>query len=66
MQAEDKGFEGRAMTYREFNFRFLWAAQCFIPKVALALIRECREDIKFFGLEYAQLKWAKFVDKEPI
>jgi len=48
-------------TKQEFNIRFLLATQCYMPKVALALIRECREDIELFGLEYAQKKWAKFI-----
>lgn len=48
------------MTKKEFNIRFLLATQCYMPKVALQLIRECREDIEIFGLEYAQEKWAKF------
>lgn len=52
---------GRTMTKKEFNIRFLLAAQHYIYKVARALIRECREDIEIFGLEYAQRKWAKFV-----
>lgn len=46
---------------KEFNTRFLLATQCFMPKLARQLIRECREDIEIFGLEYAQQKWAKFV-----
>ena len=46
-----------------FNLRFLLATQCYMPKVAQHLIRECREDIKIFGLEFAQKKWAKFVNK---
>ncbi len=49
------------MTKQEFNIRFLLATQCYMPKVARALIRECRDDIELFGLEYAQKKWAKFV-----
>jgi hypothetical protein len=49
------------LSKQEFNIRFLLVAQCYVPKVALALIRECREDIKLFGLEYAQQKWVKFV-----
>jgi len=52
---------GRAMTMQEFSLRFLLAAQPYMLKVARALIRECREDIGIFGLEYAQRKWAKFV-----
>ncbi|MBA7592799.1 hypothetical protein ES708_34993 [subsurface metagenome] len=46
---------------KEFNTRFLLATQPYMPKVALARLRECREDIKMFGWEYAQRKWAKFV-----
>lgn len=49
------------LTKKEFNARFLLATQPYMPKVALALIRECREDIGVFGQEYAQRKWAKFV-----
>ena len=49
------------LTKKEFSLRFLLAAQCFMPKVARELIRECRDDITIFGLEYAQEKWAKFV-----
>lgn len=47
---------------KEFNARFLLATQPYMPKVGLALIGECREDIKMFGWEYAQHKWAKFVE----
>ena len=49
------------MTKKEFNLRFLLATQPYMPKVALGLVGECREDIEIFGLEYAQKKWAKFV-----
>ncbi len=35
-------------------------------KITLALIRECREDIKLFGLEYAQEKWAKFAAPDKL
>lgn len=49
------------LSKQEFNIRFLLAAQCYMSKVALDLIRECREDIKHFGLEYTQQKWAKFI-----
>lgn len=51
----------RAMTKQEFSFRFLLAAQHYMLKVARTLIRECREDIEIFGLEFAQRKWARFV-----
>ena len=34
------------------------------PKVAKALLRECRDDIEIFGLEFAQKKWAKFVARK--
>ncbi|GAH42388.1 unnamed protein product [marine sediment metagenome] len=47
---------GRAMTMQEFNIRFLLAARCYMLKVARTLIRECREDIEIFGLEFAQQK----------
>ena len=50
------------LSKQEFNTRFLLATQPYIPKVALALIRECREDIELFGLEYAQRKWARFTE----
>lgn len=49
------------LSKEEFNIRFLLTTQPYIPKVALALLRECREDIELFGLEYAQKKWAKFI-----
>lgn len=48
--------------FQEFNLRFLLATQPCMPRVALALIRECREDIEIFGLKYAKRKWAKFVE----
>lgn len=48
---------------REFNIRFLLAAQCYSPKLARQLIRDCREDIKKFGWAHAQEKWARFVEK---
>lgn len=51
------------LTKKEFSLRFLLAAQHYMLKVARALIRECREDIELFGLEYAQQKWAKFINK---
>lgn len=54
----------KSLKLREFSIRFLLAAQCFMPQVAHQLIRECREDIEIFGLEYAQKKWAKFVDNK--
>jgi len=49
---------------KELNSRFLLAVQPYVPKVGIALIRECREDIELFGLEYAQRKWANFVRTE--
>lgn len=52
------------MTKKEFNIRFLLATQGYMPKVAKRLIRECREDIEMFGLEYAQKKWARFIEIE--
>lgn len=51
------------LTKEEFNIRFLLAAQRYMLKVALALIRECRNDIQSRGLEFAQKKWAKFMGK---
>lgn len=53
----------KSLTKKQFSIRFLLATQCYMPKVALRLIRECREDIEMFGLEYAQGKWPKFVGK---
>jgi len=47
---------------KEFNTCFLLATQPHPPKVAKALLRECQEDIKMFGWEYAQQKWAKFIE----
>jgi len=49
------------MEMEKFNSRFLLAVQGYMPKVARKLIAECREDIKMFGLKYAQKKWAKFI-----
>lgn len=49
------------LSKKEFNIRFLLKTRPYIPKVALGLVRECREDIKMFGMEYAQNKWAKFI-----
>ena len=54
---------GIMLTKREFNIRFLLAVQGCMPEIARQLIRECRDDIRMFGLEYAQRKWAKFVGK---
>lgn len=51
------------LTKQEFNIRFLLAVQPYMPKMARALIRERREDIEIFSLEYAQRKWAKSVSK---
>jgi len=50
----------------EFNLRFLWELQCYPPKVARDLFRECGEDIRFQGWWYAQRRRAKFIglDKE--
>ncbi|GAI43369.1 unnamed protein product [marine sediment metagenome] len=53
----------KSLTKKQFSIRFLLASQYYMSKVALRLIRECREDIEFFGLEYAQEKWAKFVGR---
>jgi len=52
------------MTKQEFNSRFLLATRPYIPKVARNLVRECRDDIRIFGLGFAQEKWAKFINKE--
>lgn len=49
------------LSKKVFNIRFLLATQPYMPKVGLRLIRECREDIKVFGWEYAQRKWAKLI-----
>lgn len=49
------------LSKKEFNVRFLLKTRPYIPKVARNLVRECREDIEMFGLEYAQKKWAKFI-----
>lgn len=46
---------------RQFNQRFLLALDCYIPSVALKLLRDCREDIKMFGFPYAQKKWEQFI-----
>ena len=48
--------------FREFNLRFLLATQPYMPKVAKALVRECKEDLEIFGFEYTRKKWAKFVE----
>ena len=53
---------GTILSKQEFNIRFLLAVRCYIPKVAVDLVRQCREDIELFGLEYAQRKWAKFIE----
>jgi len=47
----------------EFNICFLLATNYYTPGVALKLIRECRDDIVLFGLEYAQRRWARFIGK---
>ncbi len=57
-------YQQSLLTKKEFNIRFLMATRTYMPKVARNLVRECRDDIKIFGLEYAQKKWAKFVGKE--
>jgi len=49
------------LSKREFNLRFLSELQRYTPKVAKDLLRECRNDIQFGGLRYAQRKWAKFI-----
>ncbi|MBA7560655.1 hypothetical protein ES708_02284 [subsurface metagenome] len=49
------------MTKKQFNIRFLLATRPYMPKVARALVRDCRDDIKIFGLNFAQQKWAKFI-----
>ena len=48
--------------FKEFNARFLLATQCYMPEVALDLLRQCREDIFYEGFEYAQYKWAEFIE----
>ena len=50
------------LSKQEFNALFLLATQVYIPKVSLGLLRECREDIELFGLEYARQKWARFIE----
>lgn len=49
------------LSKREFNLRFLWELQRYPPKVARDLLHECRNDIRFSGLWYAQGRWAKFI-----
>jgi hypothetical protein len=46
----------------EFNLRFLLALDCYVPGVAKELLRDCREDIKMFGFEFAQKKWSRFIE----
>jgi hypothetical protein len=46
----------------QFNLRFMLALDCYMPSVARSLMKDCREDIKFFGFEYAQKKWSKFIE----
>ncbi|GAI04669.1 unnamed protein product [marine sediment metagenome] len=50
------------LSLRQFNICFLSACQDYTPKVAIVLVRTCREDIQFFGLEYAEAKWHKFIN----
>lgn len=45
----------------QFNLRFMLAIDCYMPSVARSLMKDCREDIRLFGFEYAQKKWSKFV-----
>lgn len=49
------------LSRKEFNLRFLWELQRYLPKVARNLFRECHNDIRFEGWHYAQRKWAKFI-----
>jgi hypothetical protein len=50
------------LSFKTFNLRFMLALDCYMPSVARALMKNCREDIKLFGFEYAQRKWAKFCE----
>ncbi|MBA7663390.1 hypothetical protein ES703_71430 [subsurface metagenome] len=49
------------LSKKEFNLRFLRELQCYPPKVARDLLRECRNDIRFGGWWYAQRRWGKFI-----
>lgn len=46
----------------EFNMRFMLALDCYMHSVAQALLKDCREDIRLFGFEFAQKKWSKFIE----
>ena len=50
------------LSKKEFNLRFLWELQRYPPKMARDLLRECRNDIQFRGLRYAQRRWATFTE----
>ena len=45
----------------QFNLRFMLALDCYMPSVARLLMKDCKEDIEFFGFEYAQKKWVLFI-----
>jgi len=49
------------MDISQFNAEFLLATREYHPKVALSLIRQCRDDIHLWGSEYAKDKWGRFV-----
>ena len=49
------------LSKKEFNLRFLWELQGYTLKVARDLLHECRNDVRFRGLRYAQRRWAKFI-----
>jgi len=57
-------YQQSLLTKKQFNIRFLLATRLYMPKVALNLVRECRDDIRIFGLNFAQKKWAKFINEE--
>ena len=49
------------LTIEQFNLCFMLALDCYMPSVAQALMKDCREDIRMFGFEYAQTKWERFI-----
>lgn len=46
---------------KRFNHSFILALDCYMPSVALSVLKSCKKDIELFGFEYAQRKWKRFV-----
>lgn len=66
------------ITKKEFNLRFLAAlhpidrkvkdlgsGHAYHPLLRVVLLREARDDLKLFGMEFALKKWSRFIGLDP-